>query len=259
MHIEEFEDGFAICGDATSTEVTGYIKERLGPVPLIVTDPPYGNVVTEKWDRWRDGQKSFVEWMLGWTNSYADLLLDGGAFYVWGGYGVPGFRPFFEYLSRVEGETPLRMANFVTWSKRRGYGVQHNYLACREDLAYFIKGDPKKPVTFNVPYLNEKRGYAGFDKRHPAKSEYYRRSNVWGDVNELFSGKVHPTQKPLRVIEVPIEVNTSPGDWVVDPFTGSMTTAWAARRLGRKWACVERDPVIFDSAVDKLRNGLRKR
>ena len=259
MRIEEFVDGVAICGDGTSPEVVDYVKERTGLVSLVVTDPPYGNVVTEKWDRWKEGQKSFVDWMLGWTKSYADLLKEGGAFYVWGGYGSIGFRPFFEYLSHVEGETPLRMANFITWSKKRGYGVQHNYLACREDLAYFVKGDPKKPATFNVPYLEEKRSYSGFNKKYPAKSEHYRRTNVWCDVTELLSGKVHPTQKPLRVIEVPIEVNTSPGDWVVDPFAGSMTTAWAVRRLGRKWVCLEKDPSIFESAITDLRNGVRKR
>lgn len=259
MRTEEFEEGVAICGDCTSQEVVDYVRSRTGEVKLVATDPPYGNVVTERWDRWNDGQRSFVEWMLGWTKSYSGLLCDGGAMYVWGGYGMPGFRPFFEYLSRVESETPLKMSNFITWSKKRARGLPYNYLACREDCAYFIKGDPKKPTVFNVPYLDTKRGYAGFDKSKPALSEYYRRTNVWTDVTELLSGKVHPTQKPLRVTEVPIQVHTSPDDWVVDPFAGSMTTAWAARKLGRRWVCVERDESTFNDAVAALRGGVRKR
>lgn len=257
----EFDDGIALCGDSSSAEVLNEIRGVIPPegVPLVATDPPYGNVVSQAWDKWKDGQRSFVDWMLDWTKTYAGLLIPGGAMYVWGGYGSPGFRPFFEYVARLESETPMRMANFLTWSKRRAYGVQHNYLATREDCAYLIKGDVKKPAIFNVPYLDEKRGYAGYNKKYPAKSEYYRRTNVWTDVTELLRGKVHPTQKPLRVTEVPIESNTAPGDWVIDPFAGSMTTAWAARKLGRRWVCVEKDNDIFESAVDALSAGNRKR
>ena len=49
------------------------------------------------------------------------------------------------------------MSNIITWSKKRAYGVQHNYLQTREDLLYLVKGDIKKPTTFNVPYLDEKQ------------------------------------------------------------------------------------------------------
>jgi site-specific DNA-methyltransferase (adenine-specific) len=261
MKTETFQDGVAILGDGTSQEILDEIAKTLGDskVHLVVTDPPYGNVIDETWDRWSGSQKSFADWMIEWTKSYTNFLVDGGAMYVWGGYGVPGFRPFFEYTSRVESETTLCLSNLITWSKKRAYGVQHNYLSTREDMAYLIKGNPKKPAVFNVPYLDSKRGYAGYNTKYPAKSEFYRRTNVWMDVTEIFSGKVHPTQKPLRVYEVPIETNTNTGDWIIDPFAGSMTAAFAARKLDRKWICVERDERIFEDAVEALRNGKRKR
>lgn len=261
MKVETFSDGVAICGDCTKQDVLDEVRRQLGSdgAHLIATDPPYGNIIDEEWDRWGKGQKAFVDWMIDWSKSYSDLLVDNGAMYVWGGYGVQGFRPFFEYAARVEDETVLRISNFLTWSKKRAYGLTYNYLACREDILFMVKGNPKKPAVFNVPYLETKRGYAGYNSKYPAKSEYYRRTNVWMDVTEIFSGKVHPTQKPLRVTEIPIEVNTNPGQWVVDPFAGSMTTAFAARKLERKWICIERDVTIFDSAVDSLRNGKRKR
>lgn len=259
--VEVFGDGVAICGDCSDPSVLTEVKTLLGDrlAAAVVTDPPYGNIIDEEWDKWGGGQKTFVDWMMKWTNDYSDLLVPAGAFYVWGGYGVPGFRPFFEYASRVESETPLRVANIVTWSKKRAYGVQHNYLATREDVLYMVKGNVKKPAVFNVPYLDTKRGYSGYNPKYPAKSEFYRRTNVWTDVTEILSGKVHPTQKPLRVYEVPIETNTNPGDWVVDPFAGSMTLAFAARKLGRNWICVERDPTMFDDAVETLKSGVRKR
>jgi site-specific DNA-methyltransferase (adenine-specific) len=261
MKIELFDDGVAICGNCTDQSILQEAKKHLGDcgAHLIVTDPPYGNIIEEDWDKWQNGQKKFVDWMIEWTNSYSDLLVENGAFYVWGGYGVPGFRPFFEYSSRLEGETPLKIANFITWSKKRAYGVQHNYLSTREELLYMVKGNVKKPAVFNVPYLDTKRGYSGYNAKYPAKSEYYRRTNVWIDTTEIFSGKVHPAQKPLKVYTVPIEANTRPNDWIVDPFAGSMTAAFAARDTGRKWICIEKDETIFDSAISDLRISKRKR
>ena len=261
LKVEKFNDGVAICGDATKQDVIDEIRRQLGddPVHLVATDPPYGNIIDEEWDKWGKGQGAFVAWMVDWTKTYSDLLVQGGSMYVWGGYGIPGFRPFFEYASKVESLTDLQMSNFVTWSKKRAYGLSYNYLSTREELLFMVKGNPKKPAVFNVPYLETKRGYAGYNAKYPAKSEFYRRTNVWTDVTEIFSGKVHPTQKPLRVIEIPIEASTNPGQWVVDPFAGSMTTAFAARKLDRRWICVEQDATTFDEAVEALRNGKRKR
>ena len=92
MKVEKFEDGLAICGDCTSEEVLNEIKNHLGEAKLkaVITDPPYGNIIEEEWDKWHDGQKKFVDWMMGWTNTFSDILVDGGAMYVWGGYGIPG-------------------------------------------------------------------------------------------------------------------------------------------------------------------------
>jgi modification methylase len=252
MKFQVFDDGIAICGDSTSQSTIDFIKSQVSQVQLVCTDPPYGNVLREGWDRWSGTQSQFVDWMVSWTKQYSDLLIPQGSMYVWGGYGVQGFRPFFEYASRVEGETDMRISNFVTWAKKRAYGVQHNYLSTREEILYMVKGDIKKPYVFNVPLLETKRGYAGYNAKYPAKSEFYRRTNVWTDVNELFSGKVHPTQKPLRVFEIPIEANTNPGDWVLDLFAGSGAAAFAARKLGRKFVVVERDEGHYDRFVEKL-------
>jgi DNA modification methylase len=257
--VRQFDDGIAICGDSTDAEVRELVSAICGPLVLVVTDPPYGNLLEADWDKWGGDQRSFADQMLRWSADLAAMSVPGAAFYVWGGYGVPGFRPFFEYAARLEWETPWRISNLLTWGKKRAYGVQHNYLACREDMLFCILGEPKKSRVFNVPYLDQKRGYEGYNPDYPAKSEYLRRTNVWTDVTEILQGKVHPAQKPLRVIEVPIEASSAPGEWVYDPFAGSMTTAWAARKTGRRWVCVERNPVIWDAACEALEFGERKR
>lgn len=258
-HIEVFDDGVAIHGDGTSKEVAEYVTATCGLLPLIVTDPPYGNIVSASWDKIRSSQREFASWMVEWSRSMRHLVVPGGAFYVWGGYGTPTFRPFFEYASRIEAETRWQIANYITWAKKRGYGVQNNYLSTREELLYMVNGDAKKPHIFNVPYLQAKRGYAGYNAKYPAKSDYLRRTSVWSDVTEILAGKVHQTQKPVKVMQIPVEIHTNQGDWVFDPFAGSMTTAWAARDTLRRWVCVERDKQTFEQAVADLRLGRRKR
>jgi len=249
----EFADGLAINGDSTSQEVVDEVKAYLGNsnVPLIATDPPYGNIVMQDWDRVKVSDDEYADQMVQWTRLWSQILEQGGAFYVWGGLGLPNFRPFIKYLTRVE-DNNFKMSNLVTWSKKRAYGVQNNYLFTREELAYFTKGNPKKPLKFNIPLLETKRGYAGYNAKYPAKSEFFRRTNVWMDINEIFKGKLHPTQKPSRVVEIPIEVHTDPGDWVIDPFAGSGATAFAARKLGRKFIVVEKDEEIFNKMVSRL-------
>jgi DNA modification methylase len=254
MIIEQFKDGYVICADSTSLATIGTVNEITGEVPLIISDPPYGNIVSEVWDKTCEQDDQFAQWMTCWVNDWSTrCLVVGGAFYVWGGIGKPGFRPFFHFLTQVEHDTPCAIANLITWKKKRAIGTNHNYLFTREECAYLIKGDIKKPYVFNVPLLDEKRGYAGFNKKYPAKSEYYRRTNVWTDINELFQGKVHPTQKTQRLHEVMIEIHTNPGDYVIDPFAGSGVTAFAARARGRKFVVIERDKKYFDELIERLK------
>lgn len=253
--IERSEYGIVICGDSTSTEVISFVHDELGEAALIISDPPYGNIVdkTCAWDKVNETDEFFSSWMINWTRAWAErCLLPAGAFYIWGGVGKPGFRPFLRYLSEVEQVGKFELANLITWKKRRGYGVQNNYLFTREECAYFIKGNAKKPRCFNVPLLDEKRGYAGYNAKYPARSEFYRRTNVWTDITEIMSGKSHPTQKAQRLHEVMIEVHTNPGDTVIDPFGGAGTTALAAKSLGRRYVIIENDVSHYENILRRL-------
>jgi len=251
------KDGLTINGDCTDpdvvTEVQNYLQsEGQEHATLIFTDPPYGNILDEKWDKTKLNEKQFASWMVNWTRQWTDVLADGGAFYVWGGVGKRNFRPFFQYMLDAETET-FQLANLITWKKKRAYGVPRNYIFTREELAYFVKGRCERPRKFSIPYLEDKRGYAGYNKKYPAKSEFYRRTNVWTDVTEIFRGKEHPTQKPERLAQIPIEIHTEPGEFVIDMFAGSGATGLAARSLGRKFILVEKEPDYYDKILEFLK------
>lgn len=273
-----FSDGLAIQGDVTDRDVFDLVKSKLGSkVLLIGADSPYGEIVDEPWDkvlklipeldRNLPMDQAFAGWLTQWTLTWSELLIGGGAFYSWGGIGKPGFRPFYLYLRGVEqlSKGKINLANHITWKKKRAYGIQHNYLFTREELAYFIKHeDIRKPYCFNVPLKDEKRGYPGFNLDHPAKSEFLRRSNVWDepatddifssiwDVSEIFRGKIHKCQKPDRVSEIPIEVHTTEGEYVIDLFAGSGSLSAAARRLKRKWIAIEKGDAEFDVLLHRM-------
>lgn len=203
-----------------------------GTIPLIVTDPPYGNIVDTSWDESWTIRK---QWHL--TTLIDRLLPWGGTAYVWGGIGKPQDRIFFEWLSDIENQSNLVLHDLITWSKKRAYGKSDRLLFTREECAMLVKG--KKPKTFNVPLLEEKRGYAGLNPDYPAKSEFKRRTNVWTDVTELFKGKIHPCEKPSKLAEIMIETSSNEGDTVLDLFAGSGSTGVAAEKLGRDYILIE--------------------
>jgi site-specific DNA-methyltransferase (adenine-specific) len=255
VNTQQFSDGLTICGDCLDPEVMKIALSYEYSFPLIIADPPYGNIVSDVWDRVSRTDKQFAEWMMTWTRSWSTHVVHGGAMYVWGGIGKVGFRPFMKYLTMVEVPDYFELANLITWSKKRAYGVQNNYLFTREECAYFVHGDAKKPRLFNIPLLDDKRGYAGYNVKYPAKSEYLRRTNVWTDITEIFKGKAHTAQKQQRLHEIMIEVHTNPGEVVVDLFAGSGTTAHAARKLGRRFIVIEKDRKIYEKMVERLVDG----
>lgn len=244
-----FQDGFVVHDDIMSYNAPP-IPEGL--FPLVVADPPYGGIVSDKWDRIEQDQ-AHANWMCSVAGRLSGYCCEGAAMYWWGGYGKPLNRPFYRFVVDVELATSWRMANMITWKKKRAYGVQHNYLSTREECAYFIKGDIKKPRMFNIPLLDKERGYAGYNSKYPAKSKFLRRTSVWDDVTEILRGKVHTAQKPERLAEIMIEVHTKPGEWVLDPFAGSGSTAIAALNLGRRFVLVENDPASVGLCCKRIK------
>jgi len=66
--------------------------------------------------------------------------------------------------------------------------------------------------------------------------------------------RIHPTQKPLSLMERFVELFSSEGESVYDPFAGSATTVIAAVRKGRKALAFEKDPEIYHAAYGRLKS-----
>lgn len=70
--------------------------------------------------------------------------------------------------------------------------------------------------------------------------------------------KVHPTQKPVQLLERLIEIFTDPGDVVIDPCAGSGTTLLAAAQLNRRAYGFEIKKDFFNAANDQILANIQK-
>jgi DNA modification methylase len=68
----------------------------------------------------------------------------------------------------------------------------------------------------------------------------------------LGKDKIHPTQKPVEVLEYFIELLSNPGDLVLDTFAGSGSTGIACHNTGRDCILVERDAVMFSKMKSRI-------
>ena len=64
--------------------------------------------------------------------------------------------------------------------------------------------------------------------------------------------KIHPTEKPVALMERLIRASTKDGDLVLDNCAGSGTTAIACENLKRRWVCVEKEAEYYNKAVARL-------
>lgn len=70
--------------------------------------------------------------------------------------------------------------------------------------------------------------------------------------------KVHPTQKPVALIEYLIKTYTNEWETVLDFTAWSFTTAVACENTNRKWICIEQDENYFNMWINRLNNLIKK-
>ena len=81
--------------------------------------------------------------------------------------------------------------------------------------------------------------------RYPTDVLYFKTAETEGPV-------VHPTQKPLALMEYLIKTYTNEGDMVLDNTAGVCTTGLAAENLNRRWMCIEKEQEYFDIGVNRF-------
>ncbi len=234
---------------------------------LAVQDPPY-NVVVGNVNSDRLGQVSlaqYIDWSRKWIRNTCSVLKNDSSLYIWlGADQNGGFQPLADFIILMRDFEEIRSRSFITMRNQRGYGTQKNWMAVRQELLYYVKGEPK----FNVDaeYTDIPKILRGYYKEvggnvtenlERSKSENIRAGNVWVDIQQVFYRMKENVpgcyaQKPLKAIERIISASSDPNDLVIDFFAHSGTTLVACERLKRRCFTGDIDPVFAEISIRRL-------
>ena len=115
-----------------------------------------------------------------------------------------------------------------------------------------VRGKPRVKGGYNKPGGSD--NYGDFHDVKSVNNEYYP-TNLLRISNANRAEKIHPTQKPVALMEYLIRTYTLPGETVLDNTMGSGTTGVACMNTGRNFIGIERDPEYF--AIAQMRLALK--
>jgi site-specific DNA-methyltransferase (adenine-specific) len=94
------------------------------------------------------------------------------------------------------------------------------------------------------------------DKNKPADARYPKSIITYSKQSSecCNSQSIHPTQKPVALIEYLIKTYSNEGDLILDNCSGSGTTAVACHNLKRRFICIEKDYDYWKASVERLEN-----
>lgn len=116
-------------------------------------------------------------------------------------------------------------------------------------------GHPRKTATKRHD-ATPNYGKQDFESLSYDSTERYPRS-VLTFASDKQKSKLHPTQKPLALMEYLVRTYTNPGDVVLDNVMGSGTTGLACINLDRGFVGIEKKVEFYDIAHDRLSEALR--
>jgi DNA modification methylase len=147
----------------------------------------------------------------------------------------------------------------LKWVKTQGtgfYNANRMPLRAHEDIVVFYRSLPTyNPQKSDGKPYRQRRGsasdvYQGKDL-HETVSDGGRYPLSW-QTFKRDPDKIHPTQKPVALMEYLIRTYTNPGDVVLDNTMGSGTTGVACVNTGRSFIGIERDPGYYDIACKRI-------
>lgn len=214
-----------MCGDSTSADDVSKLLAGVRP-HLMVTDPPYGVEYDPAWrNEALSGQKTKRTGVVlnddraDWREAWA--LFPGDVAYVW--HGALHAATVAESLVACG----FDIRSQIIWAKERLVLSRGHYHWMHEPCWYAVRGkahwsgDRKQVTIWNIPSKGQD------------------------------ADTIHGTQKPVECMKRPMENNSSPGQAVYEPFSGSGTSIIAAEITGRACLAMELNPAYIDVAVKR--------
>ena len=252
--------------DATKFEdIQKIIKDE--KAKIIINDPPYNVVVgnSNTKNLFKINLEEYLNFSEKWISNAIKIMEENSHFYLWIGADYKdNFQPLPDIMILMRKFKELKPKNFITLRNQRGYGTQKNWMWIRQELLYYVKGNPE----FNVEaeYTDIPKILRGYYKKvkgkiteniERSKSTNIRAGNVWVDIQQVFYRLEENVagcyaQKPIKAIERIILSGSKEKDLIVDFFAHSGTTLIAGEKLNRKVYTFDIDPIFVELTIRRL-------
>lgn len=221
-----------ICGDCV--KVLNDISEPFAD--LIFADPPFN--IGYKYDKYDDNIKKekYIEWTRQWITACKKVLKPAGSFYIAIG------DDYAANVKIIADDLGLFLRNWIIWHYNFGQQTKQKFARSHTHIFYFVNDNKNYTFNDNAVRIPSDRQLIYSDRRAHSKGRIP--DDVWTEFSRVcgtFKERQgwHPCQMPEFLLQRIISVSTNPGDCVLDPFSGSGTTAAAAYRLGRNFVGIE--------------------
>lgn len=226
-------------------------------VDLIFADPPYNlqlngelyrpnqtkvDAVNDKWDKF-ESKEDYDAFCLAWLTECRRVLKDNGSIWVIGTY-----HNIFR-VGTIMQNVDLWLLNDIIWVKTN---PMPNFKGTRFNNAHetLIWATKSKSSKYTFHYHSMKTMNDDLQMR----SDWLLPICQGEERIKVNGQKAHSTQKPEELLYRIILSTSNPGDVILDPFSGSGTTAAVAKKLGRNFIAFEREPFYIDVANERLKN-----
>lgn len=232
-------------------------------VDLIFADPPY-NIKKASWDNF-ESQEAYIDWSLSWIVEASRVLKSTGSLYICG---------FSEILADLKHPASRYFAasRWLVWHYKNKANLGSDWGRSHESILHLRKSKQQKLAEIDfirVPYGAHTLKYpshpqaetSAYGKRkgkreewtpHPMGAKPKDVIEVPTTCNGMNEKTPHPTQKPEELVRKFVFASSHPGEVVLDPFSGSGTTAVVAAQLERRFLACELDPEYNGWAAKRL-------
>ena len=224
-------------------------------VDLVFADPPYNLQLTQElwrpnhtrvagvedaWDKF-DSFEDYDRFTRGWLSGCRRALKETGTIWVIGTY-----HNIFR-IGKILQDLDFWILNDVVWIKANPMpnfrGVR--FTNAHETLIWAQKIKGAK-YTFNH------RSMKALNDDLQMRSDWHLPLCTGKERLKVNGTKAHAAQKPEALLYRILLAATNPGEVVLDPFFGSGTTGAMAKKLGRHYIGIERDPVYIRLASERI-------
>jgi modification methylase len=224
-------------------------------VDLVFADPPYNlqlrqelyrpnnsrvDGVDDDWDRF-DSFAEYDEFTRGWLTACRRVLKPSGTLWVIGTYHN------IHRVGAILQDLGYWILNEIVWIKSNPMPNFHGvrFTNAHETLLWAAR-------ERDARYVFHHHAMKSLNEELQMRSDWTLPVCSGRERLRVGGRKVHSTQKPEALLYRVILSSTDPGGLVLDPFFGSGTTGFVAKRLGRSWVGIEKDSSYAEAAQCRI-------